>query len=185
MADTIPDLLQRRLARIRRARGAVFVESIIVIAMLMLMLAGGLFFHRLYSMKLKAVREARLAAWTPALRGCPTGLGFPGIAGAAWNAYNNGVADCDDANLAACVVQGLTVSGTNDPPEWMGTSGASVPDAVSYEVSSDSRLGGGRFSVSSQNRVACNETPQHESGDIWSIVGYVHDSFWPKNCCNQ
>jgi hypothetical protein len=182
MAETTTHLLQRRRARRRRARGAVFVESIIVISMLMLMLAGGLFFHRLYSMKLKAVREARLAAWTPALRGCPTGLGFPAVAGAVWNSVES-LANCDSINGAGCVVQGLSTSGTTDPPDWMGTSGASMPDAVRYEVRNDSKLGGRSFAVSSQNRVACNETPQHESGDIWSLVDYAHDSFWPKNCC--
>jgi hypothetical protein len=184
MVETTTHLIQRRLVRGRRARGAVFVESIIVISMLMLMLAAGLFLHRLYSMKLKAVREARLAAWTPALRGCPTGLGFPGIAGAVWSSIDS-LATCDSVNGANCVIQGLTTSGTTDPPDWMGTSGASMPDAVSYEVRSDSRVGGSRFTVSSQNRVACNETPQHESGDIWSMVDYVHDSFWPKNCCDH
>ena len=164
----------------RRARGAVFVESIVVISMIMLLFAGGLFLHRLYSMKLKAMREARLTAWTGALQGCPTGLGLPGVASAVWSSIES-LSTCDSPFGASCVVGGLTTSGTTNPPDWMGTSGASAPGPVTYTVTSDARLGGRTFRPSAQHRVACNETPQHTSGDLRSLVDYAHDSFWPRD----
>ena len=56
-------LLVRLKAR-RHARGAVLVEGIIVSSMLITLMAGGLFLHHLYVAQIKALEDARLAAWS-------------------------------------------------------------------------------------------------------------------------
>jgi hypothetical protein len=159
-------------------RGAVFVESIIVIGMITLMLAAGLFLHRLYMNKFRAMSESRAAAWTGALRGCPTGLGLVGIGTAIWNSVE-GLASCNASDGADCVVDGLTSSTTTDPPDWFGNAGANVPPRVTYTVGADRPLPFREKSVSAEHRVVCNETPQDEGGDLWSLIEYVRDSIWP------
>ncbi|HET9931375.1 MAG TPA: hypothetical protein VFQ35_11830, partial [Polyangiaceae bacterium] len=59
----------RRL-RLPNPRGAVFVEAIIMCTLFGLIMAGAVFFHRLYFTKIKVVEEARAAVWTQAMGGC-------------------------------------------------------------------------------------------------------------------
>jgi hypothetical protein len=165
-------------SRRRRTRGAAFVESIIVISMISLMLAGGLFFHRLYMHKFRVMSESRTAAWQGALNGCPTGLGIMAVGQAIWNSVNN-LADCNPLD-PGCMVDGLSSSSTAPTP-WVGETGANVPPEVTYTVRNDSMLGGAEFTVKGHYRVVCNETPQSETGDLASLVDYIRDSIWPED----
>ncbi len=79
--DPLSPLARLVTRRRRRQRGAALVEALIVSSMLMTMMAGGLFMHRLYAEKLRVMRESRLRAWQPAVSGCATGLGL----GSIWN----------------------------------------------------------------------------------------------------
>src|SRR5688572_29527734 len=161
-----------------RQRGAVFVESIIVVSMITLMLAAGLFLHRLYMNKFRAMSESRSAAWSGALNGCPTGLGAVAIGRALWNSIHT-LTECSPSDGVGCMIDGLTSSGSDHAPDWFGNAGANVPPRVSYTVNAHRMLGFTEASVSAQHRVVCNETPQDELGDLWSLIEYVHDSIWP------
>src|SRR5690349_8171441 len=71
-----------KLRRQRRSsRGAALVEAIIVSIMLMTMMAGGLFFHRLYEAQHIAIERARLEAWTRSNKGCAEPLDLATIFG--------------------------------------------------------------------------------------------------------
>jgi hypothetical protein len=54
----------------RRSRGAAFVESLIVICMILLSLFMVLWFQALYATKLQTIQSARASAWSSALSGC-------------------------------------------------------------------------------------------------------------------
>jgi hypothetical protein len=54
----------------RRARGAVFVEAVIIITSFVLFLMGMMFFRRVYQNKLLAMRAARGATLAHAMGGC-------------------------------------------------------------------------------------------------------------------
>lgn len=54
----------------RRSRGAVFVEAVIIITSFVLFLMGMMFFRRVYTSKLTAMRAARGAALAHAMGGC-------------------------------------------------------------------------------------------------------------------
>jgi hypothetical protein len=64
---------QRRRERVRRRRqaGAAFVESLIVISMILLFLFAVLWMKDLYTAKLQTIEYARADAWVDALNGCP------------------------------------------------------------------------------------------------------------------
>jgi hypothetical protein len=59
-----------RISRRYRARGAAFIESLIVISMILSCLFAVLWFHALYSSKLQTIESARASAWNSALSGC-------------------------------------------------------------------------------------------------------------------
>lgn len=148
----------------RRQRGAIFVEAIIVSAMLMIMLAGGIFFHRMYQAKLQAVREARLGAWQTAEQGCATMMG----AGQLFSLVADG--DCAGDN---CSVGGLGVE-SEEKPGWLEI-GAETGQA-SYTVSAHALAGGGAHTMRAYNRVICNERRQNRRGDLTSIGDYILDA---------
>jgi hypothetical protein len=53
-----------------RERGAAFIESLIVICMILLCLFGALWLQALYATKLQTMASARANAWNSALGGC-------------------------------------------------------------------------------------------------------------------
>lgn len=59
-----------RAVRRGRERGAAFVESLIVISMILLCLFACLWFQALYAAKLQTLQSARASAWNSALAGC-------------------------------------------------------------------------------------------------------------------
>lgn len=176
-------MIARSFSSVRRrglTRGAAFAESIIVIAMTALFMAGGVFFHRFYAEKIHAMQDSRKAAWSGSF-GCATGLGLPGVAGVIWTSFDT-LADCVDG--ADCsigsAIDSFTASGGDEPPEWFGDSGAEN-STVRYEVTAHAKIGGRTYHPGAYNRVACNEKPQHREGDIIGILQYARDSFLPSD----
>lgn len=150
-----------RLRRRRRARGAALVEAIIVSAMLMTMMAGGLFLHRLYAAQHRALEEARLAAWSQALGGCNSGIDL----GAVWR--ETGASD------APVDVQ------TESAPGFFGAVGHTSGSA-SKTASAHARVGGGSYTLTASDSVACNEIAQDPRGDVASLIGYITSNVVPS-----
>lgn len=153
-------LSQLRIARRRSQRGAALVEAIIVSSMLMTFMAGGLFLHRLYVAQHKAIEQARLAAWSQAMQGCAGAVDL----GSVW--------------------QG---AGASEPPVDVETE--SVPSffgAVNHTAGSASqtatahaRVGGGSYTMTTTNNVACNEIPQ-TGRNVASLVGNITSNIIPS-----
>ena len=145
-----------------------------------LFMAGGVFFHRFYSEKMRAMQDSRRTAWTGSF-GCPTGLGLPGVGGVIWTSFDD-LADCvggEDCSIDS-TIDSFTASGGDEPPDWFGDSGAEN-STISYTVTAHAKIGGGTFYPSAYNRVACNEKPQERRGDILGILEYARDSFVPSD----
>jgi hypothetical protein len=153
--------LQVHLSRRRRAqRGAVLVEAVVVSLMLMMFMATGLFFHRLYVAQHKAIEQARLAAWSQAMQGCASAVDLNSV----W--------------------QG---AGASEPPVDVDTDSApSFFGAVSHTSGSASQAasahalaGGGSFTLNASDSVACNEIPQ-TGRNVASLVGYITSNVIPS-----
>jgi hypothetical protein len=145
----------------KRMRGAVMVEGIIVATMLTLMMAGGLFLHQLYTAQMKALGDARLAAWTQALKGCNSAVDLTGI----WQEAGESSAPVDVE--------------TDSTPSFFGAvshnSGSSSETAKLDKV-----IGTKAYKVTINDSVACNEIPQNKRGDILSLVGYIGANVVPS-----
>jgi hypothetical protein len=152
-----------------RQRGAIFVEALIVCSMLMTMLAGAIFFHRMYSAKIRAGREARLAAWQAAEEGCPSKFGI----GQIFNLATANITATNSCSDDSCTVGGLNAQ-SDQAPSWL-ESGAKTGE-VSYAVTAHERAGGQTHSMRAYNRVICNERRQNPRGDLASIGDYILDA---------
>jgi hypothetical protein len=150
-----------RLKHRRFARGAALVEGIVVVSLLMSLMAGGLFLHHLYLAQMKALGDARLAAWSQALQGCNSGVNLGGI----WSDAGESAAPLD--------------VDTESAPSFFGvvshTSGSARETASAHE-----RAGGKSYTLSASDTVACNEVPQNERGDVLSLVGYISKNLIPS-----
>jgi threonine dehydrogenase-like Zn-dependent dehydrogenase len=159
------ELLQR-VRRRRRGRGAVLVEGTIVIAMLMIMMASALFFHRLYAVKLETMRMSRAAAWSKALPGCNSAVELVAL----WQAVGVANAASGDA------FDGLNED-SNDVPRWMEVGRqAEVKNAT---VTQDQIIGGQSFDLKTVNSVVCNEKGDDTRGDIIGVLKYMWDAIIP------
>ncbi len=150
-----------RLRARRKGRGAIFVESIIVIAMLTLMMASALFFHGLYARKLKTMRESRAAAWEKSLPGCNSAVELVAV----WQAV--GLVD--------------SISGLNEDsdtaPEWMSV--GRQEDTKSVTVTAD-KLVGGTYNLKTTNSIVCNEKGDDHRGDIIAVLTQMWDTLIPS-----
>ena len=150
-----------RLERRKLARGAALVEGIVVISLLTTMMAGGLFLHHLYLAQMKALGDARLAAWSQALQGCNSGVNLGGI----WRDAGESAAPLD--------------VDTDSAPSFFGVvsheSGSASETASAHE-----RAGGKTYTLSASDTVACNEVPQNERGDVLSLIGYITANIIPS-----
>ena len=157
---TLHRLRRHQASRRRQQRGAALVEAIIVSAMLMTFMAGGLFFHRLYVAQHKANEQARLAAWSQAMQGCSS-----------------------EVDLNA-VWQG---SGQNEPPVDVDTDSAPgffgavshTSGSASQSASAHARVGGGTYTMSFNTSVACNGIPQ-KGRNVATLVGYITSNVVPS-----
>jgi hypothetical protein len=148
----------------RRQRGAIFVEAIIVSSMLIVMFASAVFFHALYASKMRATREARLAAWQQAEEGCPSTFGVAQL-------FN--LISIDNCADESCSVGGLSTQ-SDTGPDWLEI-GAKTGE-MTRTVTADQAIDGRSYTVRAYNRVICNERPQNERGDLASIGEYLLDA---------
>lgn len=154
-----------RQTRVRRGgvphpRGAVLVEAVILCSLFALIMAGAIFFHRLYFTKIKVVEEARAAVWTQAMRGCNEAADL----GAIWSAGS-------DAN-------GGDID-TESTPSFFGAI-AHTEGTSARTVEKPSIVGGDDYPLTITSRVACNEVPGDARGDIKSIIGYAAANLIPS-----
>ena len=139
-----------------RQRGAILVESLIVVSFTAFMLAVGIYFHFLYIHKLSTMRQAREKAWSTASPGCQGGL-TNGVFNSAFSLVNL-LADHQMDQLG------------DEPVLHIGRQDGSSRADVSAPSLLQSWGGSGPSSVSltSSTRVACNEvtdkTPEDADG---------------------
>lgn len=150
-----------RLRSRKRARGSVLVEGIIVASMLTLMMAGGLFLHRLYVAQMKAIGDARLAAWSQALKGCNSGVDLSGI----WR----------DAGESSAPVD----VDTDSTPSFFGAVSHNSGSA-SETATPDALIASKSYRMTVNDSVACNEVAQNPRGDVLSLVGYISANVIPS-----
>jgi hypothetical protein len=141
-------------------RGAALVESIIVSALLMTFMAGGLFLHRLYMAQQKAINDARLTAWTQAMKGC------------------NAAVDLQAIWLDACDGPPST-SIEMEPPGFFGAV-SHTSGSASRSASAHARVGGGGYTLSASDSVACNEIANDDRGDAVGLIRYIGANVLPK-----
>lgn len=128
--------------------------------MLITFMAGGLFLHRLYVAQHKALEEARLAAWSQALQGCSSAVDLNAVwqnAGASEMPVD---ADADSA------------------PSFFGAVSHTTGSA-SRTASAHARVGGGSYTLSANDSVACNEIPQN-GRNVANLVGYITSNIIPS-----
>jgi hypothetical protein len=166
MARAIPNTARQlhETAAVRRQRGAILVEAVIVSGLLMTLFAGAVFFHRMYATKIKSIREARLAAWQAAEAGCDSFLGLGQLAN---------LVPFDDCLDFSCSLGGLGVE-SEQAPDWLERLGAKAGEGTNVVVS-PTRIGGQSYTMAAHNRVICNERNRSERGDILSLFGYIFD----------
>jgi len=136
-----------------RQRGAILVESLIVVSFTAFMLAVGIFFHFLYIHKLATTRQAREKAWSAASPGCQGGL-TNGVFNSAFSLLDI-LADDQNHELSGSP---LSQVGRQD-----GTSQADVP--VPSLIHSWGGTGPSSMSLTSSTRVACNEVTEPNPKD--------------------
>lgn len=161
----MPGLRNPRFARSLRAslpspRGAVLVEAVILCSLFALIMAGAIFFHRLYFTKIKVVEEARAAVWTQAMRGCNDAADL----GAIWSAGSN--------------ANGGEID-TDSTPSFFGAIGHTEGSSA-RTVAKPSIVGGDDYPLAVTSRVACNEIPGDARGDIKSIIGFAAANLIPS-----
>jgi len=147
-------------AKRRTSRGAALVESIIVSSLLMTFMAGGLFLHRLYAAQHRALMQARLAAWSQAMKGCNSAVDLNAI----WREAGNADAP--------------TQVDTESTPAFFGAVGHTSGSA-SQSASASARAGGDSHTLSASNSVACNEVANDDRGDVAGLIGYISGSVLP------
>jgi hypothetical protein len=147
---------QRRKRSRRAQAGAALVEGVIVSGLLALVLACGLFFHRVYSAKFTTLREARVEAWVAALRGCGGGL-----AGALLSGLNGltTLTQSDEDDLV-------------DNPSRLSRVGRGVGDGAPVAVSAGPLLGSRRYTMRTRREVACTDEADHAAGDSFLATSF-------------
>lgn len=136
------------------------VEAIIVSSMLMIFMAGGLFLHRLYIAQHKAIEDARLAAWSQAMQGC------------------SGAVDLNSVWQGSGATEMPVDVDTDSAPGFFGTV-SHTSGSASQSASAHARVGGGSYTMSISNSVACNEIPQ-KGRNVANLVGYITSNIIPS-----
>jgi hypothetical protein len=157
----------------RRAlqRGAILVESLIVSTLLITSIIGGLFFHRVYAAKLRAIREARFLVWQAANSpGCGgANIDLQGILAEAVAGLGRPLGSPDEF---APPTVGAGVAGGGRAPSFFGAI-TRRSQASSSSATGNEALGAGTYSMRAVDTVACNETPASPRGDMLSIFGFA------------
>lgn len=126
----------------------------------MTFMAGGLFLFRLYSAQHRALTEARVAAWSQAMNGCNSAIDLRAI----WSEAGNADAPVDVE--------------AERTPSFFGAVGHTAGSA-SRSATAGARVGGGTYTLSASDRVACNEVANDDRGDITGLVGYLSSNLLP------
>jgi hypothetical protein len=153
------DSAQREYEKRRRSRGAVMLEGILVITVLTVAFAGGIFFHGLFAAKMAANRNARLDVWSRALKGCSSKL------------------EDEDSLLDTSDSAPLEEVDLSSPPGFfkVGHVEKVVTSApVKVPMVLQSRASGpepGTFSFSAHHQIACNDQLQGEKDSIFKKIG--------------
>jgi hypothetical protein len=152
-ADIVnPKTFSRRVHR----RGAILVESLIVVGFTAFMLAVGIYFHFLYVHKLFTMRQARQQAWSAASPGCNGGV-TNGVFNSAFSLIDllsgHQLDQLPDSPLSRIGRKDGSTSSTVLVPSLLHSWGYSGPNSMS---------------LTSSTRVACNEltdaAPKDASG---------------------
>ena len=145
-----------RVKRRARARGAALVESVVVLPVFIILLAGMIFLHDVLSDTLRTMRTARNDAWTLAMQSCAGGGGGP--------------SELMKLNSQMPGAPGSDQSLRNTSGAAESTSSA----AVHVSFAGDSATpGGGGFAqaVSSDARVWCND--QTAPGNVVGVFQWL------------
>jgi hypothetical protein len=127
------------------------IEAVMVISVITLAFAGGLFFHRMFTSKMKANRDARLDAWSQALAGCEEKI----EAGSLLN--TSGDPPIDDVD-------------TSSPPGFLRVGHVSK-SVGSTPVTAPALLGQKTVTFSASHQIACNDRLEGEKEDVFGRIG--------------
>jgi hypothetical protein len=163
-----------------RARGAAFVESLIVICMILLSLFMVLWFQALYATKLQTMQSARASAWNSALAGCE-GLEKSQelLARGARDSETTGAKGTGDSTEGDAAGMTADTQGESSP-EWFALrEGGESTDSVDF-----SNFGKeGTMPVGTKRKFQCNERPNPKeltlsAGDLLSnLASVISDLF--------
>ena len=143
------------------------VESLIVSTLLITSLICALFFHRLYTAKLRAIREARFLVWQAANSpGCGgVSIDLKGILAEALAGTRGSKSELEPPTVGAA-------GGSRKAPSFFGAI-AQRSQTSSISAPAPEALGAGNYSMRAVDIVACNETPAAPRGDILSIFDFA------------
>jgi hypothetical protein len=128
------------------------IEAIFVISILIIAFAGAIVLHGAYAAKMRANREARLAAWSRALHGCESESG------------SEELYDSKDTD-------GLEDVSEDSPPGFLKVGHTSSTQTAS-DIKAPAVIGAANLSVSSSQELACNDRmKEEESDDIFGKIG--------------
>jgi hypothetical protein len=154
-------------------RGAAFVESLIVISMILFVLFCVLWLHALYSAKLQTIQYARANAWGDALEGCP---GLEQADTMLRDAVSQSESPSSTANQNPAV-GGLRsdTQGDDDPPWFALREGGSATESVD---GFQGIMSGNAMDISTTRAFPCNERSNPDelklsAGDLLSNVASV------------
>lgn len=139
-----------------KQRGAVTIEAVMVISVLMLAFAGGIFFHGLFAAKMKANRDARLDVWTRAVKGCTSKL------------------EGGDSLFDLSGKPPLDEVDTSSPPGFFQVGHVNTTmSAGPVKTPGLLAKGGGQaaYTLSSHQQVACNDRIQSEKDGVLKKIG--------------
>jgi hypothetical protein len=152
----------------RKARGAVMVESIIVLCLLTIFFASGLFLFSIYRAKLNSFGQATALGFQEATAGC--GKPFGG-------SYD---------------INSLLLKPAPDPfdsvPDdaFLGAVADTTNRQVSFSGAKPDMLGGGTWNVDTQVKLMCNEPPMTEGEALksfgimdWAVTGVLKNAGLP------
>jgi Flp pilus assembly protein TadG len=161
---------RKAAGRSRRARGAAMVEALVAIPFFIVIFVSILYIGHLYGEKQRTLREAKQGAWSYALNNCEGG--------------SNATEQTDDNPQEALDSQGAS-SDSGDIDKYAPSSGGSsflkswgtAVYTVKGTVVADGLLGGFQNSLSTTDRVQCNEKPEDGTVDGvlkygWSLISF-------------
>jgi hypothetical protein len=134
------------------------IEAVLVITVLTLAFAGGIFFHGLFAAKMKANRDARLDVWTRGLKGCSSKL------------------EDADSLLDTSGNASLEDVDVESPPGFFKVghvekSVTSAPVKAAPVLERTATNPTGTITFSAHHQIACNDQLQDEKASIFKKIG--------------